>query len=374
LTIAAITGVGACASEGLTLIADLFCKGCKKTVGAAQQLTHSEHLDRLYQFLPGRPTLSYRIERIVSQGLGIIVSVLGTLCVLALRHNWVVQQHQNLGNYNPKVIPRSAATAERQPASAPARSQHSVNPALAALAHAIRKPPAASTSPDAKPAAASPSRPPNRPLPPVPPDAVSISSPPPLPPAPPPLSSAAREQPLPEIGAPRSALLDQIRARGEIAPAASGTGTNEETAAASSPAAEPSGVPFKPMSPAASKGKLNTMGRALAKRMAAVRGSDTGILFERTDYGYRFGGEWILKDLFNDQGLNFPLGEEDDLTDTLEYYLFNYNGKVALKVGKKIDFNKDNETKAFQLEVEEVEGNTVKIVKIRIVLSKESES
>ena len=156
LTAASITGVGACASEGLTLVADLCGKGCKKTVGAVQYLTGSEYVDRYYQSFPDKPPLSYRIERIVSQGLGIVVSVLGTLFLLAIKVDWAIRQHQSLGNYLPTtktsstILPSSvdtgasAVSSVAGPHAAPTSASTTVRPRPTddhnqAVADAVRK-------------------------------------------------------------------------------------------------------------------------------------------------------------------------------------------------------------------------------------------
>ncbi|HEY5236548.1 MAG TPA: hypothetical protein VIJ14_10245, partial [Rhabdochlamydiaceae bacterium] len=177
----------------------------------------------------------------------------------------------------------------------------------------------------------------------------------PPPPPPPPLfspRSTALSPPAASATAKQPTFQELIAAKPELI-AAKGVQKNQEE---------------EPV-PAAPTGKLNTMGRALVKRFAGARGSVQGILFEQTNTGYRFGGEWPLKDLKNEYGLNFPITDNDDFEeDTLDSYLFNHNKKVGPKTSQKFDFNIDKQHEAFRVEIEKTTGNLVEIVKITLLL------
>ncbi|HUD02151.1 MAG TPA: hypothetical protein VMR37_07470, partial [Rhabdochlamydiaceae bacterium] len=130
--------------------------------------------------------------------------------------------------------------------------------------------------------------------------------------------------------------------------------------------------PVAPVSPAAANGKKpSTMARVFFGKVAGKR----GILFEKTDYGFRLGGDWSLKDL-KAYGLNFPATVDSDFDeDTIDSYLFNYNAKMAPKTGQKFDFNTGKKNEAFEIEVEKVSGISVDIVKVMVVTeSKAGES
>jgi hypothetical protein len=100
MTAASLVGVAACASEGLHLVADIFCKTLQKAIGATQYVVDSQSLNNFYKYLE-RPTFSDRIERIVSQALGTLVSAFGILQVI--RERWVLSQHASLGNSRPPL-------------------------------------------------------------------------------------------------------------------------------------------------------------------------------------------------------------------------------------------------------------------------------
>ncbi|HUD01893.1 MAG TPA: hypothetical protein VMR37_06165, partial [Rhabdochlamydiaceae bacterium] len=105
-TAASLVGVAACASEGLHLVADIFCKTVQKAIGATQYVVDSQSLNNFYKYLE-RPTFSDRIERIVSQALGTLVSAFGILQVI--RERWVLSQHASLGNSRPPLKPTDKA-------------------------------------------------------------------------------------------------------------------------------------------------------------------------------------------------------------------------------------------------------------------------
>jgi len=110
----ALAGVAACGSESLGLVVDMTCWPIGKALGVIKKdVTSPPWFGSFYQTVSGRPSLSDRIERIVSQALGVLVSCIQACLLLVLRDDWAVQLHQNLGNYtssskaSPSEIPES---------------------------------------------------------------------------------------------------------------------------------------------------------------------------------------------------------------------------------------------------------------------------
>jgi hypothetical protein len=170
LTAATITGVGACASETLTLIPDIICKAARGSIRVTQYVINPAFLDKLYPMVPERESFSFRIERILAQALGVIVSALGTLFVLVLHDGWAVQLHRSLGNYKrplpvvPSMNPRKEAdqpVVPKQPETASTGQTNAGSPPPPLLQPSASSPPLLSAPPSrARAGSSSPSRPP----------------------------------------------------------------------------------------------------------------------------------------------------------------------------------------------------------------------
>jgi hypothetical protein len=100
-TATAAAGTVAFASEGVNLVIDGASYAASFPVRGFQSLTNPTWLDSFYQTLDSRPKLSDRIERILSQALGALISLLQTSFLLVIREDWSTQLHEHLGNYNP---------------------------------------------------------------------------------------------------------------------------------------------------------------------------------------------------------------------------------------------------------------------------------
>lgn len=122
-TVTAAAGVIAFASEGVNLVID----GVSYCVSfPVKYITESEAPDSFYHTLSSRPTLSDRIERIVSQALGALVSSLQTFLLLAMREDWSTQLHQHLGNYKTPDPQPSIKSAHLKPGAQEERKEEAV--------------------------------------------------------------------------------------------------------------------------------------------------------------------------------------------------------------------------------------------------------
>lgn len=182
-TATAAAGVIAFASEGVNLIIDAASYAASFPVRGFQSLGNPEWLDSFYQTLDSRPKLSDRIERILSQALGALISLLQTSFLLVIREDWSTQLHEHLGNYNPPAHQPHLKSARLKP-----QAQRKKEEAAAQPPGEASMPATAKTTPPSVPRRETP--PPEEPAP-----AGALSSAKPIPAAPsppaPPLEGAS---------------------------------------------------------------------------------------------------------------------------------------------------------------------------------------
>ncbi|MBS0647986.1 MAG: hypothetical protein JSS10_02025 [Verrucomicrobia bacterium] len=140
-TATAAAGVIATASEGVNLVIDRFSYALSFPI---KYVTDYKAPDSFYQTLSSRPTLSYRVERIVSQALGAVASSLQTCFLFAMRDDWSTQLHQHLGNYKPPAQQpplKSAALPAPEASKGAAESSSTATPSASAPAAAAKAAP-----------------------------------------------------------------------------------------------------------------------------------------------------------------------------------------------------------------------------------------
>lgn len=120
--VTAVTCIPACGTEVIKLVGDISCNATGGVIRGVQYITSPAWLESFYQAISGRPSLSYRLERIVGQAFGPFISV----CGIFLRADWAIQQHQSLGNYIPSQT--SEVPPPKSPPTAPPPPSAKVNP------------------------------------------------------------------------------------------------------------------------------------------------------------------------------------------------------------------------------------------------------
>lgn len=118
---ASVVGVAACASAIFSLIPDIVFKSARLSIRGIRYIIQWTFLDKLHRKLE-RPSFAYRIERIISQVLGVQVSALGLLLLPFIRDDWALRQHESLRNYDTSKSPLPPDSTKRPLPSIPQAS------------------------------------------------------------------------------------------------------------------------------------------------------------------------------------------------------------------------------------------------------------
>jgi hypothetical protein len=358
---ASIVGVFACASEIMSLGSDIFCKSAQKSIRGVQYIGKPAFLDRLYKNVSHRPSLAFRIERILSQAIGILVSVLGTFFMLVIRNEWVTSQHQSLGNLPPAVPGRPT---QKTTTLVPSESQTSISP-TAVPPHAASGAPKAAPLVVAKTAAQS--------------GTALLSKDSPIPPPPsgknvfiPITKSDQPSQALKKI----EALKKSKQPQSETQVTESSTKSSRPSSAAKTSKSPQAAVTFAqelesktkereenaPSAPVVVPTKqqrqvMNTMGRAMNRLSMAQRPQSERIQCTNIAEGFLVKANEIkLKEIETELGIEF---EEKDKTKTLSDLIFNNNGGFP-EEGTIFEF------KGFKIQIVKIAPGNVGIQKVRV--------
>jgi hypothetical protein len=405
-TVTAVTCITACGSEILKLIVDFSCHATGKAIGGVQYMTNPAWLDRFYQTVSSRPSLSYRVERIVGQAFGLLISTCGTFFLLFLRDDWAVQQHQSLGNYTP-AIPKpaeqaSAASSDsvEPPPVPPRKKNEGVSSSIPTYTSVpaptvVKEPTSAAPSRSTEPPPVPPRKENEEDSSPVPPSTTvpaplpaivkepasavsprsteppsvppleekdpftSLSStapvPPPAPPGPssskPPSAPSSSPTPIAVAKAPRKNFLEEITAKG---------GKDRKA------------FTFKKGAIKSSSTMQKNIGGEIDRRMKPLRKQSEVVSFLGIADGYTVKGRATLREAADLLDIDFPVEEEKDLDGKLSDFIQDLS-TGPLKQGEIFEIqNADYPDRSFTIQISKIENNTVIETKIKYLIPDKS--